>query len=281
MVQCQKELKKAKGELFTAQEKEVMEYCSLTKECYRISETVFAWSDNGRFDMAHPKADPFPPPHQFGWLIEEGVLSDLGVPVNFSASSSAVWANFERSGDQLLGFIDAIGYLLDSGIKVHMMYGDRDYACNWLGGEMTSLQIPHAHKDDFSKAGYAEVMTHDGFGGMARQYGNLSFTRVFQAGHEVPMYVPATAYDIFMRAMFNKDIATGKIDVHDEYATEGPDNTWHIKQAPPEFPKPKCYVLAPESCTEDIWEKVKAGKAIIKDYFVVGFTDEEDSADEL
>lgn len=280
MIQCQKELKAAKGELFTAKEKDMMEYCSLTRDCYRISETVFAWSDNGRFDMAHPKADPFPPPHQFGWLAEESVLSAIGSPVNFSASSQAVWANFESSGDQLLGFIDAIGYLLDSGIKVHMMYGDRDYACNWLGGEMASLQIPHAHKDDFTKAGYADVMTHDGFGGLARQYGNLSFTRVFQAGHEVPMYVPATAYDIFMRAMFNKDIATGKVDVHDEYATEGPDNTWHVKQEPPVAPKPKCYILSPETCTKDAWEKVKAGKAIVKDYFVVGFTDDDD-ADEL
>ena len=28
------------------------------------------------------------------------------------------------------GFLDAIGYLLDSGVKVHMMYGDRDWVCN-------------------------------------------------------------------------------------------------------------------------------------------------------
>lgn len=29
------------------------------------------------------------------------------------------------------GFLDSIGYLLDSGVKVHMMYGDRDYPCTY------------------------------------------------------------------------------------------------------------------------------------------------------
>jgi carboxypeptidase C (cathepsin A) len=47
-------------------------------------------------------------------------------------------------------------------------------------------------------------------GCLVRQYGNFSFSRVFEAGHEVPAYQPETAYEIFRRAMFNLDIASGE-----------------------------------------------------------------------
>lgn len=280
LIQCQKELKKAKklakGDMFVATAEDKVEYCSLSKRCSEIGEDAYEASDNGRFDIAHPKKDPFPPPHMYGWLTQESVLAALGSPVNFTQHSEAVSTNFDHSGDQIIGFVDAIGYVLDHGIKVAMVYGDRDWACNWIGGETVSLEVPYSRADDFSKAGYEDVHTVDGFSGLTRQFGNFSFTRVFQAGHEVPMYVPGAAYDIFMRAMFNKDIATGKKDVHDDYASKGPADTWHVKQAPPERPETKCYILAPEGCTEEEWAKVEAGKAIIKDFFVVGFTDDED-----
>ncbi|POR39253.1 Carboxypeptidase S1 [Tolypocladium paradoxum] len=116
---------------------------------------------------------------------------------------------------------------------------------------------------------------------MTRQLGNYSFTRVFQAGHEVPMYQPAAAYDIFMRATFNRDIPTGLLPVGDELATAGPPDTWHIKNVPPQPPRPKCYVLDPETCTPHVWAKVVAGDVEVKDYFVVGDGDPDGGMGEL
>ena len=75
--------------------------------------------------------------------------------------------------------------LLDNGVKIALVYGDRDYQCNWMGGEAVSLAINFSSSVEFSKAGYAELLTNDSYtGGLVRQHGNLSFTRVFQAGHE-------------------------------------------------------------------------------------------------
>lgn len=86
----------------------------------------------------------------------------------------------------------------------------------------------------------------------------------------VPSYAPSTAYSIFMRALFNRDIATGTVLLHDELATEGPSDTWHVRNIPPELPEPVCNVYAPGSCEPDVYEAVRNGTAIVEDFVVVG-----------
>ncbi|KXJ89275.1 carboxypeptidase S1, partial [Microdochium bolleyi] len=204
-----------------------------------------AAESRGWYDIAHPHYDPFPPPTMQGYLTQASVQQALGVPVNFTASSPAVAQDFMGTRDIIHGgFLEGIAYLLDSGVKVHMMYGDRDYACNWVGGEMASLGVPYSRQREFAEAGYAEFRVDDddqtpghGWMGMTRQLGNFSFTRVFQAGHEVPRYQPAAAHEIFRRATFGLDIATGSATTSDEYSTTGPRDTWEVVNMPPPWPE--------------------------------------------
>lgn len=80
----------------------------------------------------------------------------------------------------MLGYLEDIAYILDSGIKVALVYGDRDYACNWIGGEEVSLAINYTESDQFRSAGYAAIETNSSYvGGQVRQHGNFSFSRVF------------------------------------------------------------------------------------------------------
>lgn len=317
------------------------------------SEAPYNGTRGGFYDIAHPARDPFPAPHLHGYLAEADTLRALGVPVNYSASSDAVYRAFtgDRRGSFDVvagGFVEALGTLLDEGdgenegdapghrVAVHLVYGDRDYACNWVGGEAVSLAVPWLGQDVFVKeAGYAPlvvpgttdfqpdentmggkkakrpsahhnapVQQQEGGGrewaGMTRQAGPFSFTRVFQSGHEIPSYQPAAAYAVFMRATRGVDIATGTVDVEaaereaawrrargagrgerrrresgrrstpdDYYRTTGPKSTWHLDNEPPQPVTPRCYVLKPASCTKEVWERVKSGKAVIKDWFVV------------
>lgn len=55
------------------------------------------------------------------------------------------------------GFLEAIGSLLDAGVKVHLVHGDRDYPCNWVGGEAASLAVPYSRAAGFARAGYAPL----------------------------------------------------------------------------------------------------------------------------
>jgi carboxypeptidase C (cathepsin A) len=68
---------------------------------------------------------------------------------------------------------------------VALIYGDRDQRCPWLGGEHLSLAAKWPGSEGFNAAGYEYVKTNDSYnGGVVRQHGNLSFTRVFEAGHD-------------------------------------------------------------------------------------------------
>ena len=73
-----------------------------------------------------------------------------------------------------------------------------------------------------------------------------------------------------MRALFNKDIASGSVWVLDDYATAGPSSTWHIKNEVFPAPPPLCYILDPSSCEDEVYELVKNNTAIVKDFVVVG-----------
>lgn len=235
------------------------------------------YADRGYYDITHKNPDPFPPNYFLGFLNQHWVQGALGVPINFTESIDSVYEGFQSTGDysraDVRGYLDDIAYVLDSGIKVALVYGDRDYACDWIGGEDVSLAIQHAEADEFRAAGYAPLRTNSSYvGGQVRQHGNFSFTRVYEAGHEVPAYQPQTAYEIFHRALFNRDLATGKIDTarNGSYSTTGPASTWHIKNQVPESPGPVCYILALEAtCTEDQIASVLNGTAVIKDYVVV------------
>lgn len=172
-----------------------------------------------------------------------------------------------------------LGELLDAGTKVALVYGDLDYQCNWYGGEAISNAISSSLSPAFAKAGYTEIHVNDTYiGGMVRQAGNLSFARVFQAGHQVPYYQRETAFKIFNRVMSDKDIATGNVSTagHGEmagslYRTQGPNSIANVShELPPRAPD-ECYFWNIfQTCTPDQMRLIAKGQAIFQDYILVG-----------
>ncbi|KAI0518326.1 carboxypeptidase S1 [Xylaria bambusicola] len=226
------------------------------------------YSNNNYYDLATQDPDPFPAEFHYLYLNQPHVQAALGVPLNYTGSSGAVSSAFRGIGDYVRpGWVGDLAYLLENGIKVHLMYGDRDYACHWIGGEAVSLAINYTGTEQFHAAGYTDIVVNDTYvGGQVRQYGNLSFSRVYEAGHEIPSYQPETAYKMFQRALFNKDIATGTINTaaNPDYATNGTADTWAIKNEDPEDPVHFCYLWDVEAtCTEEQIESILDGSAVI------------------
>jgi hypothetical protein len=74
--------------------------------------------------------DPFPPEYYVGFLSQHWVQAALGVPLNYTESVTSVFEAFQITGDYPRGgFLEDLAYILDQGIKVAMVYGDRDYVC--------------------------------------------------------------------------------------------------------------------------------------------------------
>lgn len=170
------------------------------------------------------------------------------------------------------------------------MYGDRDYACNWIGGERAVHAVQYSGSEGFKNAGYEPILYGANLeeGGQVKQYGNYSFSRVYQAGHEgtclfifvltqnidcfeVPSYQGEVSYEIFMRATFNKDITSGVLDVTDDLSTIGPESVFHIKNVAPEWPESECYIRAADTCTAEQYAQVLNGTVLVKDWVVVEY----------
>ncbi|KAF3067462.1 Carboxypeptidase S1 like protein B [Daldinia childiae] len=232
-----------------------------------VRDPYLDYSGRNYYDYASINPNPFPAPFYNLYLNQPYVQKALGIPLNFTQSSSAVAYAFRAIGDYPRpGWIEDLSFLLENGIKVHLMYGDRDFACNWIGGEAVSLAVNYTNTEKFHDAGYTDIVINDTYiGGQVRQYGNFSFSRVYEAGHEVPAYQPETAYKMFYRALFNKDIATGTVDLVEavEYATEGPDDTWAIKNEDPPDHLHFCFIYDTSTCTEEQIESVLNGTAVI------------------
>ena len=254
-------------------------YCSL-----HIRNGYTNHSGRNYYDIGQLNPDPFTFSFYVGWLNQPHVQAALGVPLNFTQSNSAVGRAFTAIGDYARpGWLEDLAYVLDRGVKVALVYGDRDYACNWMGGEAVSLAIPHGGAESFAAAGYTPILTGDdagsdggdnagdGGGGLVRQHGNLSFSRVFQAGHEVPAYQPETAYAIFSRVLADRDVATGRIDTAADgsYSTEGPSDTLAVRNEPPEPELMFCYLYdIGSTCTEEQVAAVGNGSAVVRHWVV-------------
>lgn len=88
--------------------------------------------------MTVKSPNPFPDPFYVGYLNSREVQQALGVPRNFTSSNQNVDAAFTGYDDSVGGRIEDIGYLLDSGVKVALVYGDRDYSNNCMKSFLVS-----------------------------------------------------------------------------------------------------------------------------------------------
>ncbi|KAF2488046.1 Alpha/Beta hydrolase protein [Neohortaea acidophila] len=260
--------------------KRVADYCRMVGATIeeKMNQPYRQTGASGWYDITHPSQDPFPPMYGAGFLNQHWVQRALGTPVNHTMGSSSVGEGFGMTGDMSRGGqLEDIGYILDHGVRVALMYGDRDYACNWVGGEAASLSVPYAHQDDFASAGYIPlVISPVHSGGLTRQFGNFSFTRVYQAGHMVPSYQPEVAYEIFMRAITGRDIATGKVSLEEvaahgeQYSSKGTPDAWWMKSEILPSPPSECYLFDTGRCSEEELKWIQDGTAIVKDWIVVG-----------
>lgn len=104
---------------------------------------------------------------------------------------------------------------------------------NWFGGEAVSLQINYTHSDAFRRSGYIPMTVNGIEYGETREYGNFSFTRIYEAGHEVPYYQPIAALALFNRTINGWDSATGQVKVTADLGTMGNATATHTESFVP------------------------------------------------
>ena len=180
--------------------------------------------------IRHPYDDPTPPRYFVDYLNLASSQEALGVNLNYTESNNDVYYAFQKTGDFAYpNFLTDLEMILNNSVRVAMYHGDADYICNWFGGQAVSLQIEYTHSAEFRAAGYAPFVVDGTEYGEVRQYGNYSFMRIYEAGHEVPFYQPLASLAMFSRVLGNLDIATGETAVTGNYETNGTVNATHTE----------------------------------------------------
>ncbi|KAI5206081.1 alpha/beta-hydrolase [Aureobasidium subglaciale] len=222
----------------------------------------FLDGDLNLYDIRIKNPSPDPSWAFLEYLNTPSVQKAIGSRVNYTQHSDAVSTAFYNTGDSVRGGeIDDIASLLRAGVRVSLIYGDADYICNWMGGEAASFAVAAALSDypsndssylsSWNSAGYADIIVNTTYvGGAVRQFGNLSFARIYDAGHMVPYYQPETAFTVFTRVIDGTDLSTGEAINLSNFSSSGLMNSTHTNVAPSKQATPTCWFRAmQDSCS--------------------------------
>ena len=213
------------------------------------------FSGRGTYDIRRPTRDPTPPMALPLFLNQGEIQEALGVSLNYSgASKIEVFNEFQRTGDWVFpNSLRHVEKLLERGVRVALVFGDADYVCNWHGGEALSLAIKHEGAEQFAAAGYQPLGYAGERYGDVREHGNLSFVRVYDAGHLVPYYqrkffpsmravdprltfiTAQASFALFNRTIHGRVLADGLLPISDDYSSDGPSKSTHTQTVEP-FP---------------------------------------------
>ncbi|KAG2209772.1 hypothetical protein INT47_001920 [Mucor saturninus] len=133
---------------------------------------------------------------------DEQVKESLGVDAKagkYSGCSNSVGYRFYQTGDGGKDFSGHVAETLEAGIRVLLYVGDMDWICNWVGNLEWSKKMEWSGKEGYNAAvdekWYSDLTGQHA--GNVRSSGNLTFLRIFDAGHMVPYDQPENALDFF------------------------------------------------------------------------------------
>ncbi|KAG5507580.1 hypothetical protein JKF63_06529 [Porcisia hertigi] len=121
------------------------------------------------------------------------------VMVSLGAKADIAWEVCNRdvmglfTSDSQRNFNYTLPPMLEAGIRVMIYAGDVDYLCNWIGNEAWVRALRWPGTPGFNAAPNVEFAVGGRWAGMERKYGSLSFVRVYDAGHMMPMDQPEVA----------------------------------------------------------------------------------------
>ncbi|XP_074366644.1 serine carboxypeptidase-like 48 isoform X2 [Apium graveolens] len=126
----------------------------------------------------------------------------LGVQTDFISCSKTV--KFAMRTDRMKDLEVGIPELLEDGIKVLIYAGEYDLKCNWLGNSRWVHAMKWSGQKKFVGSPTVPFVVNGSKAGEMQSYGPLTFLKVHDAGHMVPMDQPKAALKMLTRWMQGK-----------------------------------------------------------------------------
>ncbi|GFP96057.1 serine carboxypeptidase-like 48 [Phtheirospermum japonicum] len=133
------------------------------------------------------------------FLNQTSVKKALGVDEDIEFVSCSDYVFDAMLGDQMMNHAVYIPELLQDGIKLLVYAGEYDFICNWLGNFIWVAEMQWWGHKGFWWARYVPFNVDGVNAGSIKRYGPLTFVKVKDAGHLVPMDQPKVALQMLRR----------------------------------------------------------------------------------
>lgn len=100
--------------------------------------------------------------------------------------------------------------MLEGGVRVMIYAGENDFICNWLGNHRWVKAMEWSGKAGFNAAMPTPFVVDGTTGGDVTEHGLLSFVKMSESGHMVPMDQPRNAVEMLRRFISGEAIAGGE-----------------------------------------------------------------------
>ncbi|SNX82969.1 related to carboxypeptidase [Melanopsichium pennsylvanicum] len=146
-------------------------------------------------------------------LNNPNIKKNLGVPesVTFQSCNMNINQAFLLQGDSMHDSAALLPELIEDGIRVLIYAGEADFMCNYMGNLEWMQQLQTSYLNDFNNGTAKEWTVNGKKAGQIRQggkgAGNLTYARVYEAGHMVPYDQPEVAAEMLNRWLANKALA--------------------------------------------------------------------------
>jgi len=141
----------------------------------------------------------------YAYLAQPAVIKALGVQ-GISWETCDVIPHLFLIGDWVKNLDVHIPTLLDKGkIRVLVYSGMLDYICNYLGGEAWTSQLNWKGKTNFNKTPFKNwyVKNDNKIAGHIKSSNGMTFLKIENAGHMVPMDQPKAALQMTLSFITN------------------------------------------------------------------------------
>ncbi|KAF2468891.1 carboxypeptidase S1 [Lindgomyces ingoldianus] len=170
--------------------------------CYRTIEVpLISAADFDVYDIRAPTNDPEPPANYATYLTNTTVTKVIGAQSKYQECPNAPYNKFASTGDGPRSFMTQLSDVVSSGVTTLIWAGDADWICNWFGVYDVANAIKYTGQSAFASKALAPYKVKGKEGGSFKTQGNLSFLRVYGAGHEVPYYQPELSLQVFIQTM--------------------------------------------------------------------------------
>jgi len=158
------------------------------------------------YDYKIPCADP---PLCYDFSIMDRFLAQPYVQKALGVSPNADWTECNQIVHTLLlddwiVNLDTVIPALLRDYRILVYSGDLDFICNWAGGLAWTSSLNWDGEKQFNAANFTNWFVGGQVAGAAKNALNLTFLRVFNAGHMVPMDQPKNALDMLKRFLSNQ-----------------------------------------------------------------------------